>query len=167
MLLHIFLSYDTPFGYSKECFATPCSNGLQTLPIFDSILDIFKGKLFEHQVEIDANQILSNESIRHEVLTNSSLEFNMPVLNYNLLGFNISATNIEVNASSKQASDEGNKKRIDFLFMLAENVNVSNGIINQNFNDVDLSSIYAIYDPQTDKFTFHIPFDVAARYIMK
>lgn len=47
--------------------------------------------------------------------------------------------------------------------MLAKNVNVTNGITNQNFNDVDLSSIYAIYDPATDKFNFHVPFDIAAR----
>ena len=38
---------------------------------------------------------------------------------------------------------------------------------NQNFKDVDLSSIYAIYDPMTDKFNFHIPFDIAARYLFK
>jgi hypothetical protein len=91
----------------------------------------------------------------------------MPVLNYNLLGFNISASNIEVNASSKQVNDESNNKRIDFPVMLAKNVSVDNEIISQKFNDVDLSSVYAIYDPMTDKFTFHIPFDLAARYLFK
>ena len=58
------------------------------------------------------------------------------------LGFNLSASNIEVNASTKQVSD--NRKRIDFLIMLAKNVTVSNEL--QNFNDVDLSSIYISKD---------------------
>ena len=51
--------------------------------------------------------------------------------------------------------------------MLAGDVNVTNEITNQNFNDVDLSSIYAIYDPSTDKFKFQVPFDIAARYLLK
>jgi hypothetical protein len=155
-------------GYAKEDLAISYLNGKQTLVIFDGILDIFEGNPFEHRIEIDANQIFPNESLKHEIIANSSsLEFTMPVLNYNLLGFNISASNIEVNASSKQVKDDSNKKRIEFPVMLAKNVNVSNEITNQNFNDVDLSSIYAIYDPKTDKFTFHIPFDIAARYLIK
>jgi hypothetical protein len=91
----------------------------------------------------------------------------MPELNYSLLGFNISASNIEVNASSEQVNADSNRKRIDFPIMLAKNVTVSNKLIKQKFNDVDLSSIYAICDPITDKFTFHVPFDIAARYIIK
>lgn len=173
LVLHISLSYDmrSVTGYAKEDLAIPYINGMQTLAIFDSILDIFEGKPFEHQVEIDANLIFPNESLKREIIANSaSLEFTMPVLNYNLLGFNISASNIEVNASSKQVIDDSsqsNKTRIDFPVMLAKNVNVSNEITNQNFNDVDLSSIYAIYDPKTDKFIFHIPFDIAARYLLR
>lgn len=173
LVLHISLSYDmeSVTGYAKDDLAIPYINGMQTLAIFDSILDIFEGKPFEHQVEIDANLIFPNESLKREIIANStSLEFTMPVLNYNLLGFNISASNIEVNASSKQVIDDSsqsNKTRIDFPVMLAKNVNVTNEITNQNFNDVDLSSIYAIYDPKTDKFIFHIPFDIAARYLLR
>ena len=57
----------------------------------------------------------------------------MPVLHYNILGYNISASNIEVNATSNKVIDDGNKIRIDFPVMLAKKVNVSNEITNQNF----------------------------------
>jgi len=50
--------------------------------------------------------------------------------------------------------------------MLASSVNVSNGMISQKYENVDLSSIYAFYDPETDKFTFHIPYEIAARYLI-
>jgi hypothetical protein len=157
-----------PIGYAKEGLAISYADGRQTLGVFDSILGIFEGKPLEYQIEIDANQIFPNESIKNEIAANStSLEFTMPVLNYDLLGFNISASNIEVNASSKQVSDDSNNKRIDFPVMLAKTVNVRNEIIDKNFTDVDLSSIYAIYDPKTDKITFHIPFNVAARYLIE
>jgi len=58
-----------------------------------------------------------------------------------------------------------NSTRIDFPVMQARDVNVRNGVLNQNFTNVDLSSIYAIYDPHTDKFTFHVPYSIAAKYL--
>ena len=169
ILLHISLSYDLQSiaGYAKEDLATAYINDKNNVAVFDSILGIFGGKLFEHQIEIDANLIFPNESLKRQMIDNStSLEFTMPVLHYNILGFNISASNIEVNATSNKIIDDGNKIRIDFPVMLAKKVNVSNEITNKNFNDVDLSSTYAIYDPKTDKFIFHIPFEVAARYLL-
>jgi hypothetical protein len=45
-----------------------------------------------------------------------------------------------------------NNTRIDFPVVQARDVNVRNGVLNQNFTNVDLSSIYAIYDPKTGKF---------------
>ena len=152
-------------------------NGIITPVMFDNVFDIFEGNFlnlanpFEHTVEIDADQIFPNETLKREIVSDSGpLKFTMPALKYNLLGFNISATDIEVNASAKQITDEPdqiNNTRIDFPVMLARNVNVSNGIINKNFNNIDLSSTYMIYDPMTDKFTFHVPFGVAAKYLLK
>jgi hypothetical protein len=49
--------------------------------------------------------------------------------------------------------------------MQANNVRVSNGLTDLSFNDVDLSSLYAIYDPETDKLTIHIPVVTAMRYL--
>ncbi len=152
-------------------------NGIFTPVMFDNVFDIFEGNFlnlanpFEHTVEIDADQIFPNETLKREIVSDSGpLKFTMPALKYNLLGFNISATDIEVNASAKQITDDSdqiNNTRIDFPVMLARNVNVSNGIINKNFNNIDLSSTYMIYDPMTDKFTFHVPFGVAAKYLLK
>lgn len=149
-------------------------NGIFTPVMFDNV---FEGNFlnlanpFEHTVEIDADQIFPNETLKREIVSDSGpLKFTMPALKYNLLGFNISATDIEVNASAKQITDDSdqiNNTRIDFPVMLARNVNVSNGIINKNFNNIDLSSTYMIYDPMTDKFTFHVPFGVAAKYLLK
>jgi hypothetical protein len=152
-------------------------NGIYTPIMFDKIFDIFEGNSlnlanpFEQTVEIDADQIFPNETLKREIVSDSGpLKFTMPTLKYSLLGFTISATDIEVNASAKQITDDTdqiNNTRIDFPVMLARNVNVSNGIINKNFNNVDLSSIYTIYDPKTDKFKFHVPFGIAAKYLLK
>lgn len=152
-------------------------NGIFNPVMFDNVFDIFEGNFlnlanpFEHTVEIDADQIFPNETLKREIVSDSGpFKFTIPTLKYNLLGFNISATDIEVNASAKQITDDPdqiNNTRIDFPVMLARNVNISNGIINKNFNNVDLSSTYMIYDPMTDKFTFHVPFGIAAKYLLR
>ena len=146
------------------------SHGMHIVATAASIFDIFT-KLLEHSIEIDADQIFPNETLKHEIISKPGpLEFSMPTLKYNLLGFNISATDIRVVANAKNISndsDQNQKTRMDFPVMLAKNVNVNNEATNQNFKDVDLSSIYAIYDPMTDKFNFHVPFDIAARYLLK
>jgi hypothetical protein len=163
--------------YELIIFEFDNGNGIFTPAMFDNVFDIFEGNFlnlanpFEQTVEIDADQIFPNETLKREIVSDSGpLKFTMPTLKYNLLGFNISATDIEVNASAKQITDDPdqiNNTRIDFPVMLARNVNVSNGIINKNFNNVDLSSTYMIYDPMTDKFTFHVPFSIAAKYLLR
>ena len=105
-------------------------NGIFTPVMFDNVFDIFEGNFlnlanpFEHTVEIDADQIFPNETLKREIVSDSGpLKFTMPTLKYNLLGFNISATDIEVNASAKQITDDPdqiNNTRIDFPVMLAE-----------------------------------------------
>ena len=60
---------------------------------------------------------------------------------------------------------QSNNTRIDFPVIQARDVNVCNGVLNQTFTNVDLSSIYAIYDPQTDKFTLHVPYSIVAKYL--
>jgi hypothetical protein len=154
------------------------SNRIHASVTFDDLLGLVKGNVlnlpnpFEHQIDIDAKQIFPNETLKREIISKQGpSEFTMPYLKYNLLGFNISATDIEVKANSTQTSggenDQNKKTRIDFPVMLAKNVNVSNKATNQSFHNVDLSSIYAIYDPKTDKFTFHVPFSIAAKYLLK
>ena len=145
-------------------------DGMYVQVTADTIFDIFT-KPFEHKVEIDASQIFQNETLKREIINKSgSFEFTIPSLNYSLLGFNISASDVKVNANAKQITDgsggQSNQTRIDFPVMLASNVNVTNGMTTQKYENVDLSSIYAIYDPQTDKFTFHVPYEIAARFLL-
>ena len=172
------------FSHSKDTFsssdlgvteldsklASKIKGGMYTQVTANTISDIFT-RPFEHQVEIDANQIFANETLKREIINKSgSFEFTIPSLNYSLLGFNISASDVKVNANAKQVMDDSggqsNKTRIDFPVMLARNVNVSNEMISQKYENVDLSSIYAFYDPETDKFTFHVPYEIAARYLL-
>jgi hypothetical protein len=80
--------------------------GMYTKVAANTIFDILT-RPFEHSVEIDADQIFPNDTLKHEIISKpGSSEFEMPALEYNLLGFNISATDIEVVASAKKITDD-------------------------------------------------------------
>lgn len=121
----------------------------------------------EYTIDINANQIFPNDTIKNFVLNkNQPMEYLIPILEYNLLGFDIFATDIKVKTESKRIyENDKNKLRIEFPIMQAKNVNVNNQIFDLNFDNIDLSSTYAIYDSELDQFTIHIPLYVAARYL--
>jgi hypothetical protein len=141
--------------------------------IFDNIFKNLKNKFtnitrnLEYTIDINANQIFPNDTIKNIVLNKKQpVEYLIPVLEYNLLGFEIFATDIKVKTESKKIyENDKNKLRIEFPIMQAKNVNVNNQIFDLNYDNIDLSSTYTIYDSELDKFTIHIPVYVAARYL--
>ena len=143
--------------------------------IFDNLFKNVKDKFsnitrnLEYTVDINANQIFPNDTIKNSVLNkNQQVEYLIPALEYNLLGFDIFATDIKVKTESKNIyENDKNKLRIEFPVMQAKNVKVNNQIFDLNYDNIDLSSTYTIYDSELDKFTIHIPLYVAARYLPK
>jgi hypothetical protein len=141
--------------------------------IFDNKFYDLKNKFInitrslEYTIDINANQIFPNDTIKNMVLNeNQPVEYLIPILEYNLLGFEIFATDIKVKTESKKIyENDKNKLRIEFPIMQAKNVKVSNQIFDLTYDNVDLSSTYTIYDSQLDKFTVHIPLYVAARHL--
>jgi hypothetical protein len=84
-------------------------------------------------------------------------------LKYNILGFNVIAHNINIHVNPSRI--DATRTRVDIPLMLARNVTVTNGVLNLNYNEVNLGSIYGIYDKTTDKMTVHIPLAVASKYM--
>jgi hypothetical protein len=114
---------------------------------------------FEFTVDLDANQIFPNEKIKQDMVSKyKSAKYNIANLEYELIGFKIIANPTEIDQT---------QTRIDIPLMLAKNVKVSNGIINLDFNEIDLGSIYAIYNRNIDKITVHVPMAVAFRYLQQ
>ena len=120
----------------------------------------------EFTVDLNANQIFPNEKIKQDMVSKyKSAEYNIPNLEYELIGFKIIASDIKIHVNPTRIDQT--QTRIDIPLMLAKNVKVSNGIINLDFNEIDLGSIYALYDRNTDKMTAHVPMDVAYRYLQQ
>ena len=121
---------------------------------------------FEFTVDLDANQIFPNEKIKQDTVSKyKSAEYNIANLTYELIGFKIIASDIKIHVNPTKIHQT--QTRIDIPLMIAKNVKVSNGIISLDFNEIDLGSIYAIYDRNIDKITVHVPMNVAYRYLQQ
>ena len=168
-VLIIIVTNNTFFVYGQY------NNNNNNTNIFENIFKNVKNKVIdltksvEYTIDFNADQIFPNDTIKNSVLNkNEPMEYLIPILEYKLLGFDISATDIKVRTESSKIDEESKDKlRIEFPIMQAKNVNVNNEIFDLNYENIDLSSTYTIYDSELDKFTIHIPIYVAARYLPK
>lgn len=54
---------------------------------------------------------------------------------------------------------------IEFPIMMADNVRVNSSLTDLYFDNVDLSSIYVVYNQKVDKLTIHIPIMTAVTHL--
>jgi hypothetical protein len=122
-------------------------------------------KQFDYTVDLDGKQIFPNDTVKQDIVTKyKSADYNISSLNYKLLGFNITASNIKIHVNPSKIDET--MTRVDFPVIIAKNVSVTNGLINSKYGEVNLGSIYGIYNKNTDKMTMHIPSSVALQYIL-
>jgi len=135
------------------------------LPIADNNIFGNLAKQFEYTVDLDGKQIFPNDTIKQDIVSKyKSADYNIGNLNYKLLGFNITASNIKIHVNPSRIDQT--TTRVDFPVMTARNVSVTNGSINSKYGEVNLGSIYGIYNKSTDKMTLHIPSSVALQYLL-
>lgn len=121
---------------------------------------------FEYTFDLEGRQIFPTNNIKQDIISQyKSSEYNIDDLNYELMGFKIIASDIKMRVDPKKIDDS--KTRVDIPLILAKDVKVSNGPINLSYKEVNLGSVYGIYDKTTDKMTVHVPVSVAAKYIQQ
>jgi hypothetical protein len=122
-------------------------------------------KNFEYTFDLEGSQVFPSNEIKQDIVSDyKSSDYNINDLNYELLGFKITASDIKIHADPKKIDDI--KTRIDIPLLLAKDIKVSNGgLINLSYEVVDLGSVYGIYDKATDKITVHVPVSIAVKYL--
>jgi hypothetical protein len=116
------------------------------------------------QLDLDGKQIFPNDMIKQDIVTNyKSSNYSISSLKYRLLGFDITASDIRIHVNPSKIDTV--KTKINFPLIFARNVTVNNGLIDLRYYEINLGSIYGIYDKITDKMTMHIPIRIALQYI--
>ena len=126
---------------------------------FDNI-----AKQFEYSVALSGKQIFPNDSLKEDIVSYyKSSTFNINTLKYRLLGFDITASDIKIKV--KPSRIDTTRTKVDLPLVVARDVSVTNGLLNLKYDQINLSSLYGIYDKHSDKMTLHIPFSIALRYL--
>jgi hypothetical protein len=122
-------------------------------------------KNFEYTFDLKGIQIFPNNNIKQDIVSKyRSSDYNIDDLNYELLGFEITASDIKIRVDPKKIDDI--RTRIDIPLLLAKDIKVSNGgLINLSYDSVEIGSVYGVYDKTTDKMTVHVPISIASKYI--
>ena len=96
-------------------------------------------------------KFFQNNNIKQDIVSEyRSSDYNIDDLNYELLGFKITASDIKIHVDPKKIDDT--KTRIDIPLLLAKDIKVSNGgLINLSYTEVDLESVYGIMIRQQTK----------------
>ena len=164
-LLSIVLSLPSVSVYKVNAQSNTNPLGNMLSHFFGNITNTFNlAKKPEYIVSVEGNQIFPNNTLKQNIVDKyQPSTYNIKDLKYNLLGFNVAAHDIKIHVNPSKI--DTNRTRVDIPVMLASNVTVTNGIINLNYGQVDLRSIYGIYDKSTDKMMVHIPFAVASKYL--
>jgi hypothetical protein len=152
------------FSVYAQGNSNPLGNALSH--IIGNITKAFNGltRQPEYTVSLDGKQIFPNSTLKQNIVDKyQTSTYDIRDLKYNILGFNITAHDIKIHVNPSRI--DATKTRVGMPLMLASNVTVTNGVINLKYNQVDLGSIYGIYDKTTNKMMVHIPLVVASKYL--
>ena len=119
-------------------------------------------KNFEYTFDVEGNQIFPSE-IKHNIVSEyKPAEYTIDHLNYKLLGFNITASDVKIHVVPTKM--DNTKTRVNIPLLLAKDVGIDGvgELIKLSYNQVDLGSVYGIYE---DKMRVHVPVSIAAKYI--
>jgi hypothetical protein len=113
----------------------------------------------EYTFVIDGADIFPNESIRHEITVEyKPSNYSIPKLEYSILEHKIDAWDLIVQADPLSIDDSKTEVHVKIY---ARNIQVTGNLVNKSYDNMNLQSIYGIYDEASDKMDVHIPISVA------
>jgi hypothetical protein len=142
--------------------AQPFFNGEKRL--LDSTILFFLDE-FEYIFEIDGTQIFPNDTLKDSVLTEYKQSvYNISRLQYKILEHTINASDVQIHVDPTRIDDM--KTRFD-IEIYANNAEVTGQWLNRSYENLDLKSIYGIYDRVSDKMIIHVPYSVALSILLQ
>lgn len=138
----------------------PFENALSQ--IFGNLRKVFNAP--GYTIGLKGDQIFPNSTLMQQIVDKyQPSTYHIKDLKYNILGFRVTAHDIDIHVNPSRI--DATRTRVDIPLMLAGNVTITNGVLHLSYNEVNLGSIYGIYDKTTDKMTVHIPLAVASKYV--
>jgi hypothetical protein len=120
---------------------------------------------FEYTFEIDGAQIFPNDTVKHSIVTEYKKSvYNISRLQYKILEHTIYASDVQIHVDPTRIDDM--KTRFD-IEIYANNAEVTGQWLNKSYENLDLKSVYGIYDKVTDKMIIHVPYSIALWHLLQ
>ena len=126
------------------------SNNYIALALLDS---------FVYTFDIDGAEIFPNDTIKNSIVAdyNPSV-YNISSLQYEIMGHTINASDVQLHVEPTRIDDT--TTRLDFQ-IYANNAQVTGELLNNSYDNLEITSAYGIYNRATDKMTIHMPYYAA------
>ena len=120
--------------------------------------------LLDYTFDISAKQLFPNEAIRNKILeSQSESEYQLKSVTYNILGEHLEAKNATVFVRPSKI-DDGNVKLEFFVFAQKASITGADGkqgVIERTYDNLEVKSIYGIYNHDSGKISVHVPYGAA------
>jgi hypothetical protein len=131
---------------------------------FDSCVFFFLNE-FEYTFDIDGTQLIPNDTLKHIILTEyKHAVYNISRLQYKILDHTINASDVHIDVDPTRIDNI--KTRFD-IQIYANNAEVTGPWLTRTYDNLDLKSVYGIYDVATDKMVVHVPYGVAFSILLR
>jgi hypothetical protein len=110
----------------------------------------------EYTFDIYGAQIFPNDELKYSILTkhNQSV-YNISSLSFPIMDHTINASGVQIYVQPAMLDDT--KTRLD-IQIYAASAEVTGQWMSKKYNNLELKSLYAIYDRTTDKMVVHVPY---------
>jgi hypothetical protein len=120
---------------------------------------------FEYTFDIDGTQLIPNDTLKHTILTEyKHVVYNISRLQYKILDHTINASDVQIDVDPTRIDDMKTRFNIQIY---ADNAQVTGQWLTKTYYNLDLKSVYGIYDRATDNMVIHVPYSVALSLLLQ
>jgi hypothetical protein len=161
-MLSLFVLFMTIALVMVPAEAQPSFNGEKKLLDGNSF---FLLDQFEYTFDIYGTQIFPNDTLKNSIVTeDKKFDYNISSLQYKIMDHNINASDVQIHIEPTRIDDTKTKLNIEIF---AHNAEVTGQWVNRSYNNLELRSVYAVYDKISDKMTIHVPYSVALSLLLQ
>jgi hypothetical protein len=120
---------------------------------------------FEYIFDIDGAQLIPNDTLKHTILNEyKHASYNISRLQYKILDYSINASDVQIDVDPIRIDDSETRFNIQIY---ADNAEVTGQLLTKSYHNLDLKSVYGVYDRTIDKMAIHVPYSVALSLLLQ
>jgi hypothetical protein len=144
------------------------AEGRRSLGVEKGLLD--NGVFFlldeaEYTYDIYGAQIFPNDQLKYSILTEQHQSiYNISSLTFVIMGHTVKASNVQIHVQPGIVDDTKTRLNIEIY---AATGDVTGQWVSRSYDNVEIRSLYGIYDRTTDKMIIHIPYGTVLSLLLQ